>query len=1222
MRIRSVLVTVVMALLAALVGLPGALTSAQAVQLPQDRVVSDDPANFTPNVLDGQVNAIMQAGTKIIIGGSFSQVQNAGSSTTITRNNILAFNATTGVVDTTFVPSLDGEVTSLALASDGQSVYVGGKFNNVTTGGTTVRSKSLTRLNVSNGARTSGFTVPTFGAVIQDLKLSGNRLFVAGTFATIARQARTGLAALNAATGALLPDVNFAIAGTHNGGVTQVYKIDVTPDGSKLVAIGNFATVNGQDRVQAALINLSANSSYLADWETDAYKPMCYSVFQFYVRDVEFAPDGSYFAIGVTGGYGSGPPSLCDTVTRWETSATGSGVSPTWADYTGGDTTYAVGVTSHAIYVGGHQRWWNNPFAADSPGPGAVARTGIGALDPENGLPLSWNPTRTRGSGVFDFLVTPTGLWVASDTDRIGNFEYHGRIAFFPLAGGKVVPPNVTGSLPGTVYQLGQTASSDSPVLYRVNAAGPPMLALDSGPDWSGDTGDSPSGLHEGGSNAADWGSPAASLDPSVPDTTPPAIFSTERWAEQHWHFPVPDNLPLQVRLYFANRYGGTSQVGKRVFDVSIDGQLKLDDYDIVADVGDQRGVMKAFNITSDGQVDIDLGQVVENPLINGIEILRTDISPPPPGSGAADSVTSRSFDGSTAGTAAHPANGGIAWSRARGAVMISGKVYYGWSDGQLYSRTYNGTTWGAAVAQNTADQIVSNGPWHADVPNITSMFFENGKLYYTLFGQSSLFYRYFLPESAVVGAQRFTAANNLSDVDWRTLDGAFLANGKLWYGTGSDGNLHRLDWNNGPVGGSAATVSGPGIDGVDWRGRAMFLYADANGTPPNQPPVAKVSVSCTGLTCTATSTGSSDPDGQINSYAWDLGDNKTSTAQNPPQYTYSQAGTYTVKLTVTDNGGATGTASQQVTVAPVNQEPTASFTVNCQQLTCSFNGTNSSDPDQGDSIASYSWNFGDNSAPGSGVTTSHPYAAGQYTVTLTVTDQHGASGTTTRTFQVSNQVAQISFAGMGQGNGNFIRHDVVVPNTVQAGDTLLLFFSTNSNTVSIGAPGNGVTGWLALGTPQTSGTEVTRVWSKVAAAGDAGKTVSIQLSAIAKGDILVAAYRGANGTTPVAQFALTGEAAAVAAHTTPAVSSSAQGSWLVSYWADKSSATTDWTVPADLTKRSTSIGAGSGRITALFGDSGQAVAIGSLPGLTATAKADTADSPARANMASVVLAP
>ena len=77
------------------------------------------------------------------------------------------------------------------------------------------------------------------------------------------------------------------------------------------------------------------------------------------------------------------------------------------------------------------------------------------------------------------------------------------------------------------------------------------------------------------------------------------------------------------------------------------------------------------------------------------------------------------------------------------------------------------------------------------------------------------------------------------------------------------------------------------------------------------------------------------------------------------------------------------------------NQPPTASFTHVCDDptLTCDFDGTESSDPDG--TIASYAWDFGDGTT-GSGVMVSHTYAAaGTYTVMLTVTDNDGATGST-----------------------------------------------------------------------------------------------------------------------------------------------------------------------------------------------------------------------------------
>lgn len=87
--------------------------------------------------------------------------------------------------------------------------------------------------------------------------------------------------------------------------------------------------------------------------------------------------------------------------------------------------------------------------------PGCGPPPGHAALDPINGLPLSWNPTRTRGVGVFDFLVNAQGLWVASDTTRIGADYLRSRIALLPT-GGTSFPGVKTPSLPNDVYSVKQ----------------------------------------------------------------------------------------------------------------------------------------------------------------------------------------------------------------------------------------------------------------------------------------------------------------------------------------------------------------------------------------------------------------------------------------------------------------------------------------------------------------------------------------------------------------------------------------------------------------------------------------------------------------------------------------------------------------------------------------------------------------------------------------------
>jgi PKD repeat protein len=1114
--VRKSVVCLLVALVTALAGFVVFLApSADAVHVSQDHLVSDDPANWTPNVLDGSVKSIQQFGDRIMIGGDFSQVQSRDGTTTYLRHNLAAFNATTGEIDTTFVPDPDGEVSTIIPAGDGTTAYVAGYFNNISGGG----SPSLARIDVTSGARVSGFKAPKLDGRVKDLRLSNGRLWIAGLFTTVAGNAQPALATVNPTTGAYDPFMSLQIAGVHNGGITTVMKIDVTPDGSELVAIGNFDTISAVKHHQAFMLNLTGASAAVENWQTNFYNTACSKSFETYMRDLDISPDGSYFVISTTGAYG-GSMISCDSTARWNIGARGSGLAAKWIDNTGGDTTYAVAITGTVVYTGGHARWQNNPFAADTPGQGAVSRPGIAALDPVNGLPLSWNPTRDRGVGVFDLLPTPAGLWVGSDTDRIGASEYHARIAFFPLNGGGVILPNNTPNLPNNLYVAGRRS----------------------------------------GSISVSWG----------------------------------------------------------------------------------------------------------------------------------NTVSRSSYNGTTATPLASVPNGGLTWSNNRGAFMLNGQLYAGWSDGSFNQRSFDGTTFGAPTPVNTGDLLTTMSTWHGEVQTITGMFFDAGRIYYTRSGSNSLFYRYFTPQSNVVGANVFTATGNLTGINFSQMNGMFLAGNTLYWAQSTDGTLRRATWNpvtGAPVSGTAQTLS----TGIDWRSRTLFLYQDPTGQGPNQLPTAQAAVTCSDLNCTYSSTGSTDPDGTIASYAWTFGDGGTSADANPshryaaagtysvgltvtdnrggtntktvskvvthvntlptatfgescnslacsydgsassdpdgpitgyawnfgdsttgtgstPSHTYPASGTYTVSLTVTDNEGGTKTTSHPVTVTRINQGPTASFTTNCTDLSCSTDASASQDPDG--TLTGYAWDFGDSST-GSGVTASHTYAvAGTYTVSLTVTDNDGATASTTRSVSVVDPARSVDFVGSSRVNGNASTFTTTVPAAVAAGDTLLLFFGDNDPAPTISGPA----GWTLVETVGSTN-QAARLWQKTATAADAGSAVVVTTSALTKADATLLAYRGA---AAIANSATGSETVSQTGHTTPTLTTSTVGGRLVSYWSEKSSATTTMAAPAGTTSRASSTGAGSGRITALAADSDSPVVPGTVGGLTATA--DTAS--ARALMVTVVLAP
>ncbi len=165
-----------------------------------------------------------------------------------------------------------------------------------------------------------------------------------------------------------------------------------------------------------------------------------------------------------------------------------------------------------------------------------------------------------------------------------------------------------------------------------------------------------------------------------------------------------------------------------------------------------------------------------------------------------------------------------------------------------------------------------------------------------------------------------------------------------------------------------------------------------------NEDPNSAFSSSCSGLDCDFTDQ-STDSDGTITNWLWEFGDDVTSNAQNP-SHTYASAGTYTVKLTVTDNDGVTDDESAFLTVSAANQLPNASFIANCTDLDCIYSDQSS---DSDGSIASWSWNFGDGGTS-SVQSPSHSYAAaGTYSVGLTVTDNDGSSDSTSKNVTVTD---------------------------------------------------------------------------------------------------------------------------------------------------------------------------------------------------------------------------
>lgn len=172
---------------------------------------------------------------------------------------------------------------------------------------------------------------------------------------------------------------------------------------------------------------------------------------------------------------------------------------------------------------------------------------------------------------------------------------------------------------------------------------------------------------------------------------------------------------------------------------------------------------------------------------------------------------------------------------------------------------------------------------------------------------------------------------------------------------------------------------------------------ASQDVTVVNRPPTAAFTATANDLSVVLDASASSDSDGTLADYAWDLGDGRTASGRQI-EVTYPTSGTRTIRLTVTDSGGGTASAEKSVTVTAPNALPAASFTASTAGATVGVDGTGSSDPDG--TVVGYAWDFGDG-AQATGATATHTYAAtGSYTVTLVVTDDRGGTASATRSVQ------------------------------------------------------------------------------------------------------------------------------------------------------------------------------------------------------------------------------
>lgn len=386
-------------------------------------------APWTPRILTANavVRQLVPCGHMMYAVGRFRKVGQAGHR--YLRRSAFSFNAHTGAVST-WNPRVAGTINSIALGPHCRTAFLGGKFDSI--GGTQVHN--LAAVAVPSGKVRGAFGHTANGQVQTLASVNGGtHLIVGGAFTMINGSAHPYFASLNPKSGAVDSYVLPQIAGLlpNSTGRTMVYNQQVSPSKKRLLIEGDFTRVGGQLRHQLAELNLGSRGATVNPWRNYRLNhTACKDTEVFYGRAATFSPDEHTIYLATTGFEGSSP--FCDAVTAFTNT---SPARVKWINKTGGDSLYSVAAGPRTVYIGGHERWADNPQGTDSCGPGCVPRPGIGAIGADSGMATKWNPTRDRGHGADDLLLTGAGLWVASDT-YFGSVlcakKYHPGICFFP----------------------------------------------------------------------------------------------------------------------------------------------------------------------------------------------------------------------------------------------------------------------------------------------------------------------------------------------------------------------------------------------------------------------------------------------------------------------------------------------------------------------------------------------------------------------------------------------------------------------------------------------------------------------------------------------------------------------------------------------------------------------------------------------------------------------
>ncbi|MFL5739708.1 MAG: T9SS type A sorting domain-containing protein [Flavisolibacter sp.] len=349
------------------------------------------PTTWNPNP-DGQVFSILSNGNTVYLGGSFTSI--GGQS----RQYTGAVDATSGAVNP-WNPDANDRV--YALERKGDSVYLGGSFTTISG----VHRNHIASVDLTTGALNSWN--PNADARVLTLSSNGSRIYAGGDFTTIGGGGqRMGIAALNAATGELLPwnpRINNGIVNSGNPFVSAI-----TIQGNTVYIGGLFLSAGGASRNNLAAV--SATTGLATPFNPNATD----AVYAIAVKDNVVYAGGDFEGPNSIGGASRYHLAALDTATGAATSCAG-GVN---------GQVRRLSIRDNTLYVGGEFTSWMNP---------AVTRTRLAAIDLKSGDLLPWAPAADRL--VLDMLPLGNLIYTGGLHSFIGGQNRRYIAALDPVSG-------------------------------------------------------------------------------------------------------------------------------------------------------------------------------------------------------------------------------------------------------------------------------------------------------------------------------------------------------------------------------------------------------------------------------------------------------------------------------------------------------------------------------------------------------------------------------------------------------------------------------------------------------------------------------------------------------------------------------------------------------------------------------------------------------------------